>query len=614
MKKLLLFVVLIFTSIFAGIAQTKSWWGYYNDVKDLCQFGVAKSETYNGAMFVSGQHPVAGGKTISAIRFYLQSKINIKDVKVWLSKKLPACADDADIVIVTNFSKLNEGYNDIELDTPYELSEDGVYVGYSFTITQVSFTTDRTPMVLTKNRPEVEGGLYLKIGSEVWHNESQTGLGNLALKVELNGEFLTAAADVANFRNAYVLKNDSHQASIFITNCGTENIEEINYILNIDGQESAEKHYVFTKTLKNLGYSSEVTIPIESGSTTGIKPILFRVTKINGKPNELATEGKSELFVIGQKVNKKVVEEEYTGTWCGWCPRGIKGMELSERIFGDNFIGIAIHYNDVMTCRDYFEYIDANVGGFPYCELNRAVSPDTYYNSLENGYGLDTHITEERSKLSPAIVKVEPFWTDNNKNSIMVKTNLNFQLNLNGQTPYALAYVMVANGLSGSGSSWQQKNFYSGNSKYANDENLAEYYNGSKDITDMVYNHVAIAGWNIGTKQTGLISGTFNEGESEAVFFTANLSENDFIKSPSKYGLNKDNIHLIAMLIDTNTGEIVNADQANLTVSDPDGITDAEDKTTDDGVIYDIGGQKVNTNGKLKKGIYIKNGKKFIVK
>lgn len=608
--------VLILTSVISltSIAQTKSWWGYYNDVKDLSQYGVAKVETYNGAMFISGQHPVAGGKTISSIRFYLQSKTNIKDVKVWLSKDLPTSADNADVVVTTNFQQLDEGYNDIELETPYNISEEGVYVGYSFTITQVSFTTDRTPMVLTKNRPEIEGGLYLKIGNEDWHNESQTGMGNLALKVELNGEFLTTAADVADFNRAYVLKNDSHQANIFITNCGTKGIEEIDYILNIDGQDSAEKHYVFTKTLKNLGYSSEVTIPIEAGETTGIKPISFRVTKINGKANELENNGKSELFVIGQKVDKKVVEEEYTGTWCGWCPRGIKGMELSEEIFGDSFIGIAVHYDDIMECSDYFEYIYSNVSGFPYCELNRAASPDTYYNTLETGYGLDTYITEERSKLSPAIVEVEPFWTDENKNSITVKTNLNFQLNLNGQTPYALSYVMVADGLSGPGKDWKQKNFYSGDSKYANDENLAEYYNGPKEITGMTFNHVAIAGWNIGTKQTDLISGTFNEGEPKAVYFTADLSNNKFIENPSDYDLDKDNVHFIAMLIDTNTGEIVNADRANLTILDPNGIKNAESKTIADDAIYNIGGQKISTNGTLPKGIYIKNGKKFIVK
>ena len=37
------------------------------------------------------------------------------------------------------------------------------------------------------------------------------------------------------------------------------------------------------------------------------------------------------------------VVEEFTGTWCGNCPRGIVGMQRLEEDFGDRFIGIAIH-------------------------------------------------------------------------------------------------------------------------------------------------------------------------------------------------------------------------------------------------------------------------------
>ena len=617
MNKILLKTALVVISIvfsLPSMADSKAWWGYYNDVNDLTPYGIGTATTYNGAMYVSNQHPIASGKKINAIRFYLQSKTNIKDIKVWVSKNLPSTADQADVVVTTNFQDLNEGFNDIDLETPYTISGNGVYVGYSFTITNSIYTTDRTPMVLTKNRPEVERGLYLKTGNGDWSNESLTGKGNLALKVQLEGEFMTYAAAVPDFAPAMVLKQESHQAKVFLTNCGTKNIEEFDYILTVDGVEAPEKHYVFTKTLKNIGYTAEAIIPIEAGDNTGRKAISIKVTKINGKSNELNSEGKSELFVLAQKVNKKIVEEEFTGTWCGWCPRGMKGMELSEQIFGDNYLGIAVHYNDIMECEDYYRYVIENVSGFPYCTLNRAIAPDTYYNVLETGYGLDAHITEEMGKLTPATLEVHPYWTDENKKSITVNTDINFQLNLEGQTPYALAYVMVADSLEGRGSDWKQKNYYSGDSKYANDEYLAEYYNAPKEIVDIVYNHVAIAGWNIGTTQTGKLNGTFREGEPKTITFTADLSSNKFINNSSDYSINEANIHLIALLIDTNSREIVNADRANLTVLDPTGIRTIEENRIDDNAIYNINGQKMGENQSLPSGIYIRNGKKFIVK
>ena len=618
MKKIVTSKVLLVTfsllCTISSVAQTTLWWGYYNDVNDLIQYGTGQATTYNGAMFVSNQDPIASNKKLEGIRFYLQSKTNIKDVKVWVSKNLPTSADKADIMIEPNFQQLEEGYNDIALETPYEMSGNGVYVGYSFTITNVLYTTDRTPMVLTKNRPEAARGLYLKMGNNEWSNESQTGKGNLGLKVQLSGEFMTAAAAVADFTPTMILKNESLQAKVFLTNCGTKAIEEFDYIVSVDGQEQPEKHYVFTKTLKNTGYSSEVTIPIEAGSTTGRKAVTMKVTKINGTPNEYESSGKSELFVLGQRVKKKVVEEEYTGTWCGWCPRGMKGMELSEQIFGDDYIGIAIHYNDIMECSDYFGYIRSNVAGFPYCELNRAIAPDTYFNTLETGYGLDTHITEELSKLTPATLTVHPYWTDSNKNSIMVTTDINFQLNLEGQTPYSLAYVMTADGLYGNGSNWRQSNFYSGESKYANDANLAEYYNGPKEISDIEYNHVAIAAWNMGVTQIGKLTGSFREGEQHSETFTADLSDNDFIKNNADYNLDKDNLHLIVLLFDTTTGEIVNADRANLTVYDPASIVTVETKEGVSDSVYSINGQKMTDGSRLQRGIYIRDGKKFVVK
>ena len=45
---------------------------------------------------------------------------------------------------------------------------------------------------------------------------------------------------------------------------------------------------------------------------------------------------------------QKVVGEELTGTWCGWCPRGAVALENMRNKYPDTFIGIAVHGGDVM--------------------------------------------------------------------------------------------------------------------------------------------------------------------------------------------------------------------------------------------------------------------------
>ena len=50
---------------------------------------------------------------------------------------------------------------------------------------------------------------------------------------------------------------------------------------------------------------------------------------------------------------KRVVIEEGTGAWCGWCPLGILAIENLQAVYPDNFIPIAVHNDDAMTVADY---------------------------------------------------------------------------------------------------------------------------------------------------------------------------------------------------------------------------------------------------------------------
>ncbi|MCP3932200.1 MAG: hypothetical protein GY705_24275, partial [Bacteroidetes bacterium] len=57
---------------------------------------------------------------------------------------------------------------------------------------------------------------------------------------------------------------------------------------------------------------------------------------------------------------KKVVAEEGTGAWCGWCTGGAVFMDnIAEN--NENFIGIAVHNDDPMVVGEY----DNGVGAFP---------------------------------------------------------------------------------------------------------------------------------------------------------------------------------------------------------------------------------------------------------
>ena len=73
---------------------------------------------------------------------------------------------------------------------------------------------------------------------------------------------------------------------------------------------------------------------------------------------------------------RRMVMEEATATWCGWCPQGIVAIDGLKRDFPDDFLAIAIHGNG-----DKMAYIDEyglQVSGYPSAFLNRQSTSVSY--------------------------------------------------------------------------------------------------------------------------------------------------------------------------------------------------------------------------------------------
>lgn len=73
---------------------------------------------------------------------------------------------------------------------------------------------------------------------------------------------------------------------------------------------------------------------------------------------------------------RRMVMEEATATWCGWCPQGIVAIDGLKRDFPDNFLAIAIHGNgDKMA---YVGEYGLNVYSYPSAFLNRKEESVSY--------------------------------------------------------------------------------------------------------------------------------------------------------------------------------------------------------------------------------------------
>lgn len=69
--------------------------------------------------------------------------------------------------------------------------------------------------------------------------------------------------------------------------------------------------------------------------------------------------------------SKKVLFEDYTGTWCGWCPRVTNAiLELKEQT--DDLVVIALHVDDEMEKNEVFSLMELfQIEAFPHARYDR---------------------------------------------------------------------------------------------------------------------------------------------------------------------------------------------------------------------------------------------------
>ncbi len=79
----------------------------------------------------------------------------------------------------------------------------------------------------------------------------------------------------------------------------------------------------------------------------------------------------------------KVVLEDYTGTWCGYCPNVSHAIE-EIRMITDDISVVAIHYGDEMTISPGLDLINEfNITGYPTARINRTVDWSYPYGSSQ---------------------------------------------------------------------------------------------------------------------------------------------------------------------------------------------------------------------------------------
>lgn len=336
-----------------------------------------------------------------------------------------------------------------------------------------------------------------------------------------------------------------------------------------------------TGTIKNNGANAITAIDITYNDGTG-GPVVANITGINVPTNGTydfthttpytvanattynltveasipgATDGNTANNTLTHTISglafipeRAVVIEEGTGTWCGFCPRGAVAMEAMQNDAArDHFIGIAVHSGDPMTVAVYDS--SSNFSGAPSMHINRhMLNAGVSTTSMQSAYD------QEVIRVTNCSVGVNITNYDGTTGAWTANVDVNWAADVN--TDHRVAIVVVEDKVTGTSSGYNQTNYYHGGGQGAlSGAGVADWTTAGSSVpaANMYYDHVGreLVGGYKGAANSLTIPNTAGSSETYAASGTINAAWDD------------DHIHLVAMVIDNNTGEIMNAKKSD---------------------------------------------------
>lgn len=610
MRKILLFAIMAVTSVVANAQQlqvnksvrfTESGinapakaasvegtdvWGYFlGGADEIAGLGTTSTGTFRVAIYVPGDGVLKGAK-IQGINLPVNTA-KMSSVSVWGGKKLGGTE-----LFSKSVSSVSVGFTQVVLDDAVEVPEEGMYVGYTFTISSVSTQAEQYPIGVAEE-DEVAGSLYLGLSATAaLEDYAGSGYGVSALQLLVSDmKLYDNAANISSVVCYAAAKGGKGSVKVNLASDSNNGVNTVGYKLVVNGVETTGTTNVTPAIAAGLNKSGSVNIEFDAPETVGAFPSSIAITEVNGAANEGNTEATSfTVSTVTRVVPRVSVIEEFTGTGCGFCPRGWVGMEYVKENRPDNAIVIAWHKYNSTDPMYVAGYASLGFDGAPQCCVDRKTYPDPYYGEDYTGIH---HTVDAYSAITPTvdITSATALFSADNK-QVTVNADAEFLTNVSN---YTIAFVLTADGLAGTTSSWKQSNYYYQYTKasagiLSEIPGLGDFCSGGsmgKSSVALTFNDVLIASTYSSNKST--VAAVTSAEPDEVV------SREATIKMPTKTtlvnALNYDKVYANILIIDDN-GYIANAKRVQV-VPDPTGISSVSSDATEV-ARYTLDGKQIN--------------------
>lgn len=555
-------------------------------------YGTQKKENYDVAVLLADKN--LKGKKISAIRAPFASSEGIGNVKVWITKKLNL-ENKVNVPDVMSLDATFDGTTaSATLPDAYTIDSDTLYVGYSFDVTALD-DYSKYPVAITTSQSDAGFFLHSSRTYRKWMDKAAQG--SSAMEIDLDGAAADAAG-IASLDDIYGQVNTPTTVTLTLRNHGYNGVKSVKYSYKAGDKSGGGYVELANPIPAYYNASADVDIKLDEIAAKGKYPLTVSIDEVNGGANAEDGSDETTFIVYNYMPKHNPVMEEYTGTWCGWCPRGFVALAVMNRLHPD-FIGLSYHNGDAMEVMSS-SLFPTDVSGFPSADMDRKYGEtDPYYGNNNSDFGIETLWKSEAAKIAPAAAAVEAAYTDGGE-KIAAKATFVFPEDVTDADKYRVEFVLVADDLHGTGSTWEQHNYYKPENKGSLPSPEGDqFFEGNSVLTDLHFDDVVVATTRVkdGVKaQLPTLPAAAAEGEPVEVtgeFETAKVvstSGTSLIQDTSK-------MRIVALLLNAD-GTVANAAKANVTGAGTTGISSVGGNASladAPAAVYDLQGRRLST-------------------
>lgn len=408
--------------------QEDNYWGRFSSIKEKDMPDVAVSESpfdnlYSKRLILSYTSRDSGGSFgwdpegdfVQAVKFPAERMIRLKDnrithirfnmwhtevsnLKVWIGT-----AQDKRDLLIQEVTDLHEGWTEVALEQPFTITGDPIFVGVDYN--NNNFTL---PVKWDAYAGNEEDACVCFRGGK-WSSSEGTWLlqclveGDAVPKNDI--QLLELVGPV--YKRA-IKVGEPYDCSLKLRNWGSMPVTQLDMLAQLNGEDvecSIFDYYDGIIVPRNPGIH-EISLRVIPGEdiSIGSKKLAIKPRQLNGEEYESSDALRELTMKIYEHDmgRQKVLIQNYTGTWCGYCPEFDEEIEQKQKE-RDDLVQISVHSRDTYYRSEAADsYMTMLYGdGIPNVDLNRCVWQTPYnYRSYIINYELD------QAKAQPSFANV----------------------------------------------------------------------------------------------------------------------------------------------------------------------------------------------------------------